>query len=128
MKEYVLFECDKLFYCSIYITVMGKMFQQYNSPICLSSEAATHMLQINVQNSSSSSDEYCIHGEPDLERAMKRTDLSPQQLKLIWTTWHNHSDLKMKDLYRSSVFYQNLAAQNNGNATLAIKINNLYIE
>lgn len=99
--------------------VMGKMFQQYNTPICLSGEAAKYIL--NLGNISSSKDEYCIHGEPDLERAMKRTDLSSEQLKLIWTTWHNHSDLTMKDLYRASVFYQNLAAQSNGKISLTIQ-------
>lgn len=97
---------------------MGKMFQQYNSPICFHSEAVAHMLQISFRNNNDSdASEFCVHGEPDLERAMKRTDLSPQQLKLVWSTWHNNSDLQMKDLYRTSVFYQNLAAQNNGKSS-----------
>lgn len=58
--------------------------------------------------------EICLHGEPDLERIMKRTDLSPSQLEFIWTSWHDVVGSRIRNLYPDLVDIQNAGARNNG--------------
>lgn len=89
------------------------MAREYNEPICLS-ENEIFYLQEMLRGNSTTQMKRCLHGEPDLERIMKKTNLSADQLKWIWKLWHNFMGPKVKDAYRSSVFYQNIAAQSNG--------------
>lgn len=89
---------------------MGDMSRAYNSKVCLTDEEILYLQEIENSNET----EPCIHGEPDLERLMKRTDLTAGQLRWVWTKWHDFVGPRIKELYRSSVFYQNLAAQSNG--------------
>lgn len=96
---------------SLHLTVMGKMSNAYNLPICLPSDSLSTLEETTTENKNST---ICVHGEPHLERLIKRRDLSSAQLRWIWITWHNHVGPKIKDLFRASVFYQNLAAQSNG--------------
>lgn len=105
--SYYYILCNDCF--SLHLTVMEKMSNAYNSPICLPSDSLLTLEDKENKNST-----ICVHGEPHLERLMKRRDLNSAQLRWIWITWHNHVGPKIKDLFRTSVFYQNLAAQNNG--------------
>lgn len=101
----------------MYLTVIGKMARDYNEPVCLSQNELLYIQEMQ-SNTSTAQMKSCLHGEPDLERLMKRTDLSPDQLKWIWKLWHNFMGPTIKDTFRSSVFYQNIAAQSNGKLIL----------
>lgn len=93
------------------------MAEEYNEPICLASNAMLYfqeMMQNLNATATTESMKNCLHGEPDLERIMKRTDLTGDQLKWIWKLWHDFIGPRIKDAFRSSVFYQNIAAQSNG--------------
>lgn len=89
------------------------MASEYNEPICLSDDEKLYLQGMQNDNSTTSG-KSCVHGEPDLERIMKRTDLSSDQLKWVWKLWHDFMGPRIKDAYRASVFYQNIAAQSNG--------------
>lgn len=89
------------------------MAREYNEAICLSQDEMAYLQEIrNV--SSTTQTKSCLHGEPDLERLMKRTNLSAGQLKWVWKLWHDFMGPRIKEAFRSSVFYQNIAAQSNG--------------
>lgn len=97
----------------MYLTVIGKMGRDYNEPICLTTNELFYYQEILNENSTLFM-KRCLHGEPDLERMMKRSDLTATQLKWIWKLWHDFMGPKIKDSFRSAVFYQNIAAQSNG--------------
>lgn len=90
------------------------MGRDYNEPICLSANDLLYFQEMQSENSSLLT-KNCQHGEPDLERMMKRSDLTADQLKWIWKLWHDFMGPKIKNTFHLSVFYQNLAAQSNGN-------------
>lgn len=96
---------------------MEQMSEAYNSEICLNYTipAILNLWKTNEQNFS----DYqlantCLHGEPDLERLMKRDDLNANQLKWIWNFWHNFVGPQIKYIYPTFVQLQNEAARSNG--------------
>ncbi|EFA06546.2 angiotensin-converting enzyme [Tribolium castaneum] len=93
-----------------YLEVLGKMAQEFNDQVCLTG----HPAKVNRTAPDFPKSGDCLYGEPDLERVMKRTDLDPEQLKWIWTNWHDSVGPRLKDKFRLAVEYQNAAAKNNG--------------
>ncbi|KAF5290987.1 hypothetical protein FQA39_LY14518 [Lamprigera yunnana] len=101
----------------LYIDIMGKMAQSYNSEICINSSLVESLHEISEANDDilkSISPGKCLYGEPDLERLMKRNDLNSNQRKWIWTLWHDYMGPKIKEFYPLAIEIQNTAAQNKG--------------
>ncbi|KAK4884900.1 hypothetical protein RN001_001171 [Aquatica leii] len=101
----------------LHIEIMGKLAQTYNDELCFTNDDTKTLQNINKHDQNILKVIYpgrCLYGEPDLERLMKRNDLTAKQLKWIWTTWHNFVGPKVKELYPLSIKIQNLAARNNG--------------
>lgn len=90
---------------------MEKLSIEYNTELCLNKKG---ILEPKTSENSDLVTDYCVHGEPDLERAMKNITLPPDERKWIWLNWHNSIGPRLKDLYRNSVLFQNIAAQSNG--------------
>ncbi|XP_031327356.1 angiotensin-converting enzyme-like [Photinus pyralis] len=95
-----------------YMDIMGRLAQNYNSEICFNRSDSEMLRALNISGQ-------CVYGEPDLEWLIKRTDLSAEQLKWIWTTWHNFVGPKIGSLYPVAVKLQNMAAQGNGYNSMA---------
>lgn len=90
------------------------MGREYNEPICLSTSELVYLEEMMKNKNSTWPMKNCLHGEPDLERLMKRTDLTADELKWTWKLWHDYMGPRIKEPFRSSVFYQNIAAKSNG--------------
>lgn len=95
--------------------IAGKLFEAYNKEICFSN-SDRHLLLFDdpVGTQEQEGSDICLHGEPDLERIMRRTDLSPSQLEFIWTSWHDVAGSRLRNLYPDLVDMQNAGARNNG--------------
>lgn len=92
-----------------YLDVLGKLAQEYNSEVCFIGAPNVNITSEGVPKAGD-----CLFGEPDLERLMTRNDLDPEELKWIWTTWHNAIGLRVKKPFEEAVWYQNQAARKNG--------------
>lgn len=93
------------------------MADAYNSEVCLTKEDSVHFSSLATSNQNSENIpelDTCLHGEPDLERLMKRSDLNPDQLQWIWFLWHDFVGPQIKKVYPSLVTTENLAANKNG--------------
>lgn len=89
---------------------MEQMSNIYNKELCLYQNNNTTTIKLNLNET-----KVCLRIEPDLERLMKRNDLHPNELKLIWFNWHDYVGPQMKDIYEKFVELQNEAARANGN-------------
>lgn len=100
-----------------YLKLMEVMADAYNSEVCLTNEDTMHFRALAAPNQKLKDFPQtgsCLHGEPDLERLMKRNDLNPDQLRWIWCLWHDFVGPQIKNVYSSLVKVENLAANNNG--------------
>lgn len=98
---------------------MGTMAEVYGREICLPLNEGflefytTLFPNISIQLTLPRPGD-CICGEPDLDILMKRQDLNANQLRWIWTLWHNKVGPKVKNPFLKVVDLLNKAARANG--------------
>lgn len=92
----------------------SELAQEYNTPIILTEEVPSEFTNIPLKYGD------CVYGEPDLERLMKNSTFTAEELKWLWTIWHNSVGPRLKYLFTTVVQYENEAAKNNGKNKLFI--------
>ncbi|XP_045461573.1 angiotensin-converting enzyme-like [Harmonia axyridis] len=102
-----------------YVETMGALAESYGSDICLPlTEDFMEFYSMLFPNISMQltlpKPGDCVSGEPDLETMMKRQDLNPEQLRWIWTLWHDSVGPKVKKPFFRAVDILNEAARANG--------------
>ncbi|CAH0552075.1 unnamed protein product [Brassicogethes aeneus] len=94
-----------------YSKLMRTLLEEYQDPVCLP--------QTSPLKNQDMSDDFpkpgqCVNGEPDLEIFMRNTNHSVEELKYIWTLWHNFVGPRIKNDFYMGVMLQNIAAKKNG--------------